>query len=125
MSKVTDYKGGIKMSIDILQGRDLIQDNLGNYYEVIGFKGSNKIQIVNAIVHYSFRRIANNHFLEEVDKRYNENVGVGQYFADMLKRRIELLSSGEVPGNIYKLSDVSQKYEVENVPLYERNVNIG
>ncbi|PRS26915.1 hypothetical protein C6W19_24270 [Bacillus sp. RJGP41] len=109
-------------TMEILPIRDLIQDDLGNYYEVVGISGG-KIRIVNAVVHLSFKRILTTEFVEEVDKHYGKRVGVGQYFTDMLKDKIERISNGG-KGNIYKLSDVLEEYEVEIGPLYERSIGI-
>ena len=83
----------------ILPVRDLIQDDLGNYYTVVELN-EKKLTLVNAMIHYSFRRILNADFVEEVNKQYDRSVGVGQYFTDMLKNRIQGLSKGTIPGNL-------------------------
>jgi hypothetical protein len=76
------------------------------------------------VVHNSFKRILNKDFVEEVNNKYDKSVAVGQYFTDMLKNRIEGLSSDKYPGGIYKLSDVLGEYEIEVNGLYERDVNV-
>lgn len=109
--------------MELFPNRDLIQDELGNYYEIKSMSGR-KITLVNAFVHYSFRRIMNEDFLHTVKDQYEESVGVGQFFADMLKNRISMLTSGKVPGGIYSLSEVEKYYEIEVNPLYERSIGI-
>ncbi|MBP3037968.1 hypothetical protein J9303_00405 [Bacillaceae bacterium Marseille-Q3522] len=103
--------------------RDLIKDELGNYYTSVGLHG-NKLLIANAIVYYSFNRIANEEYIETVKRQYNTYVGVGQFFTDMLKNKINDLTNGISLGKIYQLDDVRKEYDVELISLYERNVNL-
>ncbi|MGG3662533.1 hypothetical protein [Bacillus gobiensis] len=108
--------------MDILPQRDLIQDSLGNYYEIVQKQG-NKMIIVNFVHKKTFNFLARESFLESVDRSYDHTVYVGQFFVDMLKGHIERIKIGKVPGNIYKLEDVLQEYEVYNNPLYEKEAN--
>ena len=93
--------------MEILAMRDLIQDDLGNYYAVANV-GKSTITLVNAVVYYSFNRILDNDFVEEVNKQYdNKSVAVGQFFTDLVINKIEGLTSGKYPGRIYDLTDVA------------------
>jgi len=103
--------------LELRPTRDLIQDELGNYYSIQSVEGD-KITLVNAITHSAFRRILSDDFVEEVRKKYNENVAVGQYFQDALQSRIKGLQSGKYPGGIYRLVDVMKEYKVELSAFY-------
>ncbi len=105
--------------------RDLVQDDYGNYYEIISVSETEKeIVLVNYFMHSTFKRILNESFKDEVDKKYGKSVAVGQIFTDMLKQRVDMLRESPVPGEIYHISDILEKYKVENIPLYEREVGI-
>ncbi|TXC89880.1 hypothetical protein FS935_16120 [Metabacillus litoralis] len=110
--------------MEILPIRDLIQDELGNYYIVKAINGK-KLTLVNAIIHHSFRRILSEDFVAEVNKQYDKGVAVGQYFTDALKSKIESISTGKTPGGIYKLSDIQKEYDIEVISLYEKDVNVN
>ncbi|MGG4549388.1 hypothetical protein ABER02_16625 [Rossellomorea marisflavi] len=109
--------------MEILPMRDLIQDDLGNYYTVVAIN-EKKLTLVNAVIHHTFRRLLSVDFIEEVNKQYDKSVAVGQYFTDSLKSRIQGLTTGTYPGGIYKLSDVQNEYEIEVNGLYEREINV-
>ncbi|MCM3454472.1 hypothetical protein M3685_11000 [Heyndrickxia oleronia] len=109
--------------MEILQHRDLIKDELGNYY-VVSAIDDNQLTLVNAVVYYSFNYILNKEFVKEVTSNYESSVGVGQFFTDLVKNKIEGLQTGKYPGGIYSLGDVLKEYQVQVESLYERNVNL-
>jgi predicted P-loop ATPase len=108
--------------MEINQFWDLIQDEYGNYYHVKCIS-DNTLYLVNAIAYFSFKRIANENFLNDVNKKYEKSVGVGQYFTDQLKSRIDGLKSKKYPGEIFQLNDVVNFYSVSFMPLYERELS--
>lgn len=114
-------KGGVKMEILVM--RDLIKDEYGNYYIVSRVTG-NELTLVNAVHFYSFNRILNHDFVEEINKDYDKHVAVGQYFVDMVKYCIKSLKRKEVPGDIHELEIVKKFYKVHFDSLYERDVNL-
>jgi len=108
--------------MEILAMRDFIRDDLGNYYAITTV-GKSTITLVNAVVYYSFNRVLNNEFVEEVNKQYDHKpVAAGQVFTDLVINQIDDLTSGKYPGHIYDLTDVAKNYEIEVVNLYERDV---
>lgn len=107
--------------MEILPLRDIYQDDLGNYYVVYKVEGK-KVYITNAIVHYAFRRILSNEFVDEVSKKYDKRVAVGQYFSDVLKNRVEGIQSGKYKGNVFPLEELTEEYEVYNMPFYHREI---
>jgi hypothetical protein len=109
--------------LELLVMRDLIKDDLGNYYVIQAING-NKLTLVNAVIYNSFKRILSYDFVDEVEKKYGKPVAVGQYFLDALKSRIEGLESGKYPGGIYTLEEVAKNYEIEVNTFYERDVNL-
>lgn len=107
--------------MDILVMRDLIRDDLGNYYIVSKIEGKH-LTLVNAAVYYSYNRILDHDYVDEVKGNYEYAVGVGQPFTDIVKSRIEGLKNGKYPGGIYSLAEILKEYEVSVDGLYERNV---
>lgn len=103
-------------------GEILIQDDLGNYYIVSKVNG--KKLLLKCYYPSYFPSYFIGWFIQEVRNKYDENVAIGQYFADGHKKRIEGLSSGKYPGGIYKLSDILKEYEVEVDSLYEKSVSL-
>jgi hypothetical protein len=110
--------------MEILVNRDIIQDELGNYYIVSKIEG-NRLTLVNAVVYYSFNRILREDFLREVNSQYDKPVAVGQFFTDLVKNKISRLKEGKTPGSIYMLNDVRKKYEINVDSLYERSVSVN
>lgn len=108
-------------NMDILVMRDLIKDALGNYYVVSKIDGK-KLTLVNAVVYYSYNRILDFEYVDEIKRNYKQSVGVGQPFTDIVKSRIEGLESGKYPGGIYPLEEVLKEYDIFVDGLYERNV---
>jgi hypothetical protein len=111
------------MTKEILPIRDLVKDKLGNYY-AINEVTKDKITLVNAVTFYASSRILNTDFVEEVYRRYDDTVSVGQFFVDMLKKRIETITTSESDMKIHSLEELQNKYEVVVDNLYERNTNI-
>jgi len=109
--------------MDILPLRDLIKDDLGNIYVVIK-KSEGKLILVNAAVYYSFKRILDVNFVNEVNNNYNHPVAVGQYFTDMVRDRMNGLMEGKYPGKVYLLDAVKKQYDVVVDGIYERSVII-
>lgn len=109
--------------MDLMVFRDIIKDELGNYY-MISEINRNKLTLVNAVVYMSFNRFLNEEYVKEIKEQYGETVLVGQPATDMVKHRIELLSKGSVPGSIYSLEEVTKEYKVLIDGLYERNPNV-
>ncbi|ALS76919.1 hypothetical protein AUC31_17575 [Planococcus rifietoensis] len=109
--------------MELLVMRDLIKDGLGNYYTVTRIQDE-KITVVNAFVHFTFRRLLGEDLVKEVNNHYSKSVAVGQYFQDSLKSRISGLESGKYPGGIYTWEDVEKKYEITHEVFYERDVNV-
>lgn len=110
--------------MEILLLRDLIVDEYGNYYITVRKRedGNRKeLTLANAFMDLSFKRVLgfDNTFKEECAKY--ENKYLGQEAMDILKSKIKQLSKHEIPGGIYKLSDVLDEYKVKFVPLFERN----
>lgn len=109
--------------MELIEQRDLIKDDLGNYYVVSSVFGK-QVRLVNAVVYFSFNRILTQEFVEEVNNCYSDSVAVGQFFMDMVKSKIDGIKSGKTPGYIYNLNDVSELYNVTVDGLYERSVSI-
>ncbi|EIJ79127.1 hypothetical protein PB1_16259 [Bacillus methanolicus PB1] len=105
----------------ILVNRDLIRDELGNYYVASSVYGK-QLTLVNAVVYYSFNRILTHDFVDEVNSQYDKEVAVGQFFTDIVKHKIERLKKGESPGGIYSLEEVLKEYVVRIDGLYEKSV---
>mgnify|MGYP001184949057 CR=1 FL=1 len=113
--------------MDILLLRDLVVDEYGNYYIAMREsenEGVKELTLVNAFIDLSFRRILT--FDDSFKKEFAEyeHKYLGQQAMDILKSRIEQLSKHEVPGGIYKLSDVLQEYKVKFIPFFERNPQV-
>ncbi|MCX2808525.1 hypothetical protein OQ477_00730 [Bacillus sp. ChL18] len=108
--------------MDILPFRDLIQDGLGNYYEIVSVEGD-ELTIVNFILYRTFTRIVKEDFIKDFEK-YENTVYVGQLFMDMLNSKINGIKEGKFPGNIFLLEDILKKYNVSNLPLYEKQASI-
>lgn len=107
--------------VKLIPNRDLIQDEFGNYYEIESIN-EGKVTLVNAAIYYSFTRIMNEHFLQEVKCRYKALVGAGQFFVDTLKDRIAMLTNDESSGRIYPLREIATEYEIEVIPIFESKV---
>jgi hypothetical protein len=109
--------------MDLLVHRDLIQDDLGNYYIISSING-HKLTLVHAVVYFSFNQIANEEFINTVKNQYGSPVGVGQFFTDIVKNKINGFQEGKYPGGIYSLKEVLGHYDIELDNLYEVNVNV-
>lgn len=109
--------------MEIIPRRDLVKDELGNYYEITKLNNE-EVTLVNAAIYYSFNRILRHEFVDEVNKNYDHPVGVGQYFTDLLKNRISGLESGKYPGSVYPLEAIKDKYSIKVEGLYEQSVHI-
>lgn len=110
--------------MEILVARDLIVDDLGNYY-VAYAQEDNKLYITNAFQYYSFNRILNDAFVDDVEQKYARSVAVGQYFLDSLRNKIEGLERKNYPGGIYNLNEVTEYYDIEYNPFYEKNFTVA
>jgi hypothetical protein len=107
--------------MEILENRDLIKDELGNYYYASSVYGK-QITLVNAVVFNAFKRILDHQLVDEIKSSYDTPIAVGQIFTDMVKNKIDGLESGKYPGSIYSLEDVQKEYVVKVSGLYERSV---
>ncbi|AHF08573.1 hypothetical protein [Desulfitobacterium metallireducens] len=102
----------------ILPFRDLIQDNLGNYYFVSEI-GENKMILVNAVVLYASNRI----FSEELVKDH-KGESLTHFATQMVKDHLKLLLSGEIPGKMYLLESLVGTYDIVVDALYDRDPGI-
>lgn len=101
----------------ILPRRDLIKDQLGNYYFVRSIS-ENEMILVNAVVLYASNRIVNDEFL----KKHKGEI-VTHFATQMLKDRIEQLQNEIIPGKIYLLESLVGTYDVVVDSFYDRSPN--
>lgn len=110
--------GGDTMSDEIMVLRDLIKDRLGNYYLVNGISGK-KLILVNAVVKYASNRL----FEEELVKEHAHET-LTHFATNILKSKIEDLSTGRVPGKIYLLEALEGEYDIVVDGLYDRDPQV-
>ncbi|MDN8592043.1 hypothetical protein Q0V21_25175 [Paenibacillus sp. 11B] len=102
----------------LLPMRDLIKDELGNYYVIIGNNQDGKIILVNAVVFYASNRIVDKEYFQE-----HAHETLTHAATEIVKRRIEDMGAGKIPGGIYKLETLKSEFGLDFVVdgLYERN----
>lgn len=113
--------------MDINPIRDLIKDEYGNYYVIIKMSlndTENKLTIVNAFVHMTFRRIL--HFDKDFQNDFKDYEWqyIGKFFMDMLKNRVKGIEKGDLPGNIYNMEEIKQKFKLDIIHFYEKSPQI-
>ncbi|MEW9668902.1 hypothetical protein [Ammoniphilus sp. 3BR4] len=112
--------------MQLLPLRDLIKDDLGNYYTIVKQTiddDINEITVVNAFVEASFRRILR--FDDDFKNEFKdyEDQYIGQISMDILLNRIDHLNREDVPGNVYTLEQVLRKYTVKFISMIEYSKN--
>lgn len=86
---------------------DLIKDQFGTYYFVIG-QNQKKLILANAVLDFAFARLLTEEYFNEHKREY-----VGQYPTEQLKSRIENIQNGKSQNKIYLLESLLKDgYEI-------------
>lgn len=99
--------------VEILPSRELIHDVYGNWYAVLSSTDKNLV-LVNAVAYYASNRIINQDYCKD-----HENETILHFPTEILKHRIQQLSDGKVPGKIFTLESLLDRYEIVVEGLYD------
>ncbi|WP_017687522.1 hypothetical protein [Paenibacillus sp. PAMC 26794] len=95
----------------LLPVRDLIKDELGNYYDILYVDNQNsKVVLVNAVVKLSSNRILTDDYYRE-----HQHEVLTHEATNILKAKIKNLNEGKVPGDIYSLEELKSDFGFEFV----------
>jgi hypothetical protein len=113
------WEGGIQMINFKLHRGDLIKDQFGTYYFVIG-QAQKQLILANAVLSLSFARILTEEYFDEHKREF-----VGQYPTQQLKNHIEKIQNGETQFNIYLLEMLlNDGYEVVVEQYFDKKPGI-
>ncbi|WP_088009452.1 hypothetical protein [Indiicoccus explosivorum] len=107
----------------IVEERDLMKDEYGNYYLATNVTGDS-VTVVNAAVYYAFNRMLNEDLLADARNLYPNEVAAGKFFTDQVAKHIEQLEDDAVPGGIYDIDEVKQQYDLHVKPIYDESFHL-